>query len=438
MNPSPPFLPTGRKAGCSLLLVALLLPVTGLARQATLPRIEAVHLVPDSVLQVRYRKAERTSDLDLPVDLIAQIVHEFLTRSAPGATAGKAPPAPSLTTGHVQISSPRTGLTYSIQIYVDSLIQIDYRQDGRDHRADLPPEVLTNLVAHYEALTGTKVVPDLELFWNDWKVWFRVARHFDLRVLLSIMGVFLFAGLFVRSRMKVLHLRAERDELASSRRRMIEAREAERSYLAAELHDGPVQELQRVLRTYILPLARTLPPEDDRQALEAVRTALQQVTGDLRNLCTELRPPVLVHFGLDKAIRSYVRLVEAREPGFSVALTLDEEKKTLPLPVRLALFRICQEALTNVARHAGARHVAITLTLTPEEISLTVTDDGRGFAPPRRWIDLEAEGHLGLSGLAQRAESIGGTLTLTTAPGAGTTVHVRAPRPQTPDPSSHD
>ena len=424
-----PLCPASLVLLCWGLITLTMRPAT--ARQVDAPlQIADVRLVPDSVLHIQYLQSGQPADLDLPVELIAQIVHEYLLQTTPLPAA---PPTP-LTTGHIKISSPRSGLTYAIQIYVDSLIQIDYEQGGRAYHADLPPEVVTNTSAHYKALAGREVVPDLELFWNDWKFWFRVARQYDLRILLAVLGVLLFAGLFLRSRLKVHYLRAERDELSASRQRMIEAREAERSYLAAELHDGPVQELQQVLRTYLLPLTRRLPPDDSLQSVEAAREALQHVTGELRNLCTELRPPVLVHFGLDKAIRSYVRLFEEREPGIDVSLDLDAEQKTLPLPMRLAFFRICQEALSNVARHARARHVAMTFTLTDAEVMLTIHDDGCGFTPPRRWINLEAEGHLGLSGLAQRAEAIGGVLDITSAPGEGTTLRVVAPRPpEAPD-----
>ena len=102
----------------------------------------------------------------------------------------------------------------------------------------------------------------------------------------------------------------------------------------------------------------------------------------------------------------------------------------LPACLRLALFRIYQGALSNVARHAQARHVQITLTLDERHVTLTIDDDGRGFIVPKSWILLARQQHYGLLGISEWAEAAGGNLTVQSAPGKGTLVQVTVPRPR--------
>jgi signal transduction histidine kinase len=88
------------------------------------------------------------------------------------------------------------------------------------------------------------------------------------------------------------------------------------------------------------------------------------------------------------------------------------------------LYRVAQEVLSNVARHAHARNIAVRLTFQDERLALTIRDDGRGFVPPPTWHDLTAQGHFGLVGLHERVALIGGECTVESAPGAGATVRV--------------
>ncbi len=405
----------------------------------TEPEILSAHVYPDSVLHLTYRLGDERSSMNIPLSMMAGIVSQLIAfERPPDVPPPEDPSAPPRTPVAERsrinaFTSPETGYHYEVSMFADSLIQIRYDTGAEKYTLHFPPDLiaLEHIYRHYRAFTGGGREEADELFidWSDLSFWFRTQQSGNLLPFAGVLLLLLIGVPVYLFRKKFRHVQQERDELFASRQRMMEAREAERTHLAAELHDGPVQELQRVLRAYLLPLARTLPEETTRQSLDEAREALQHITGELRNLCTELRPPVLVHFGLDKAIRSYVRLFEERHPDLQVTLELDPENKTLPMRTRLALFRICQEALNNVSKHAAARNVHLLLTLDDEAVRLCIRDDGRGFTPPKRWIDLEREGHLGLSGLAQRAEAIGGTLEVISAPGAGTELHVFAPRP---------
>jgi signal transduction histidine kinase len=218
-------------------------------------------------------------------------------------------------------------------------------------------------------------------------------------------------------------------ELAETRMRLAERSEIERLHLAQELHDGPLQDLIGA-RFHLGVLSNMLNGNEAHAQLNMVQDGLQSVINTLRVLCGQLRPPALAPFGLEKAIRAYVQTFQEQYPQISVELELDADNQELPTRVRLALFRIFQTALSNVARHADATHVRVHFRMTDRQLLLRVVDDGRGFRVPASWLDFARDGHFGLLGAMERAESIGGQLVVESAPGSGTSLMVRAPRPQ--------
>ncbi len=215
-------------------------------------------------------------------------------------------------------------------------------------------------------------------------------------------------------------------ELAEVRRRLMESREAERLHLAQELHDGPVQDLYGI--SYQLAgLGDSLHDETGMAHLAAGQATLQQVIQTLRVICGELRPPTLTPFGLERAIRSHAERFQTLHPELDVRLDLMPDEQALPERVRLGLFRIYQQMLSNVVRHAEARQVTIRFQLDGKQAVLEIQDDGRGFTVPTRWIELARRGHLGLIGAVERAEAVEGQLKITSAPGKGTLIRVSVP-----------
>jgi PAS domain S-box-containing protein len=221
--------------------------------------------------------------------------------------------------------------------------------------------------------------------------------------------------------------RAE-DELAEMQHRLIESREAERLLLAQELHDSPVQDLHLV-DIQLEGVTNMLQDRDAEAALAEAQDTVQHVTRTLRKLCGDLRPPSLAPFGVAAAIESYANRFEGRQSDLKVELDLVPDGQALPERVRLALFRIYQQAMDNIAQHAMASHVVVRFRTEDEEIVLEVQDDGRGFTVPDRWITLARQGHLGLVGAVERAQAIGGQLEVKSAPGEGTRLRVSAPHP---------
>ena len=223
--------------------------------------------------------------------------------------------------------------------------------------------------------------------------------------------------------------RIKRHENERSRllERALSVSDRERVRFAADLHDGPIQDLAGI--SYAL--GAVAPTVIDRHAplMARVQDALQRSIESLRGLMTDLYPPDLRSGNLDQTIVTLADQV--RESGPEVELDLGEVPALSEEGVA-TFYRVARESLANVQKHAQAKHVKVTLGLVetgrPTEqprARLVVADDGVGVDLGK--IDRRAEGHLGLRLLADRVESLGGELTIISAPGQGTTVQAELP-----------
>lgn len=210
-------------------------------------------------------------------------------------------------------------------------------------------------------------------------------------------------------------------------RRLLEQREQERLQIARDLHDGPMQELlgaRYALKTLMSSDACT--PQVIEQ-LQAIETSIQQQVSELRAYAGLLRPPTLSKFGLGKAIRSHIDTFSEKNPGLTIRFEKFQDEDQLPEEFRLAIFRIFQESLTNIAKHANASEANVSLEITETYVRLSVIDNGGGFELPYDWLALARQGHLGLVGMRERAEAIGGELEIISHPGGGTTLQLFVP-----------
>ncbi len=214
-------------------------------------------------------------------------------------------------------------------------------------------------------------------------------------------------------------------EVAELKNRLQGGMEMERLRLAQELHDGPMQELYSSI--YQIEGVRSRIDDHHGEMLEMVREDIQKVLEELRTTAKELRPPTLADFGLEKAIRSYVEDFQEKHTGISTHVELAQDQQLLPENVRLALFRILQQSLANVVRHAEASRVNVHFTIDAEEAMLEISDNGKGFKIPNNWMGLVRNGHFGLAGAAERIEALGGAFRVVSTPGEGTTVRVVVP-----------
>jgi PAS domain S-box-containing protein len=219
-------------------------------------------------------------------------------------------------------------------------------------------------------------------------------------------------------------------ELAETHRRLFDSIEAERINLSQELHDGPIQELYGVvfsLTSLENNTSFTLKNDDNNHLTEA-KDSINRTVQILRSICGELRPPSLIHFGLKKAIQSHIKNISDVHPELNITLELDNDGRKIPDHIQLSLFRVYQNSISNIVRHAEAKNVNIRFIIDDIQVLLEISDDGCGFVVPEKWVDLARAGHFGLVGTAERVEAIGGTLDVQSGPGKGTTVRVSVPR----------
>ncbi len=207
-------------------------------------------------------------------------------------------------------------------------------------------------------------------------------------------------------------LRRQAAELASSE---------ERAHLARELHDSVTQALfSMTLISRSIELLLERDPAAVPAKLASLRDLQREALAEMRALIFELRPGNVEEHGLIQALRTHSASLSGRI-GLPVVVE-GELTERPPIEVEETLYRIAQEALHNVVKHAGAREVRLDVARVGEGVALRVTDDGRGFDPL-----TVPDGHLGIAGMRSRAERLGGQLTVTAAPGRGTTIEVLVP-----------
>ena len=206
------------------------------------------------------------------------------------------------------------------------------------------------------------------------------------------------------------------DELRDLSRQLIHAHEHERALLARELHDDVTQRLA-VLAIDIGRAELAAPDESQAQVMRSVHAELVRLSEDIHSLAYQLHPSVLEELGLLEALRAECER-RARQGQLDVTADFDPSCPAIGKEAALCLFRIAQEAMNNVARHAGTRDARVTLRQMDGGVLLAIRDDGAGFDPARQ----PAGRSLGLLSMRERVRLANGTLDIETAPGRGTAV----------------
>ncbi len=219
------------------------------------------------------------------------------------------------------------------------------------------------------------------------------------------------------------HKEALRQELLE---KLIRAQEEERRRIAWELHDETGQALTS-LKFGLRSLEQSTSPAETGTHLQALRDLVGQIQQSLHDLAVELHPPALDELGLVAALQRYTTLY-VRHTGLTVdfqTMGLNEER--LSPQVEVTAYRLIQEALTNVARHAHAEHVSVMLERQKEQLIVIVDDDGQGFDARTRLERGTTQGQLGIHSMQERVALVGGVFTIESQPGQGTTVFARLP-----------
>jgi signal transduction histidine kinase len=205
----------------------------------------------------------------------------------------------------------------------------------------------------------------------------------------------------------------------------ISVQEAERKRIARELHDQTSQSLTSLVVG--LKMIETQASEEMRNSIANLRQLSSRTLEEVHNLAVELRPSSLDDFGLVAALQQYTKEYTSKfgiEADFQV-IGLEGERLTPPMEI--ALYRIIQEALTNVVKHAEAKRVSILMEARGTSIVAIVEDDGKGFDVQEKLSSRTSERGLGLYGMQERASLIGGVLTIESSHGVGTTIFIEVP-----------
>ena len=225
---------------------------------------------------------------------------------------------------------------------------------------------------------------------------------------------------------QLVEQRLEHDARFQAGQRRTEAKvaaEAERQRLARELHDAVTQTLfSASLIAEVLPRLMERNPDEGKRRLEELRQLARGALAEMRTLLLELRPQALLNAKFSDLLKQLGEAITARSRVPVQVVCQSSAEPTFPPDVQVALYRIAQEALSNVVRHAGATMVVVKLLTKPHEVTMIVDDDGRGFDPA-----AVPAGRYGLLGMNERVKLLGGTLTLTSKVSKGTALEVRIP-----------
>ncbi len=224
-------------------------------------------------------------------------------------------------------------------------------------------------------------------------------------------------------------------QIRSLTRKLMKTQEDERRMISRELHDRLGQDLSGIkIALETLPDRHPSAPAALQEDVRRLGQLLERAIFTVRDLAYELRPPGLEEMGLVQAIAMFCREF-AEKTGLTVDFrAVGVERLRLDFQVQIQLYRMIQEALNNVQKHAHARCAVVKLAAVRPHLLLRVEDDGRGFDVAERARAIDAEKRMGLRSLQERAEVLGGVLLVTSAPGRGTKILARLPCPDGEDP----
>jgi signal transduction histidine kinase len=270
------------------------------------------------------------------------------------------------------------------------------------------------IVADLSTMSLLDLLPELPI---GWEALIDSSVHF---ILFTPVYFYLF-------RPFILERRRSEEEIRRLSRQLIRTEEATRQSLARDLHDEFGQGLT-VLQFGLETLKESCP---DDEKLTALCSRMSGITAQLgvqvRNMTSELRPSMLDHLGLVSTLHWSAKQFQQRNPGILVDVRIMDEVERLSPEIEIALYRVCQESLRNVVKHAMARQVRITLSRTWSLLTLEVEDNGKGF-DAGHWREIAAaQQSAGIIGMRERIAELGGSFSISSHPGEGTSVRAQIP-----------
>jgi len=285
---------------------------------------------------------------------------------------------------------------------------------------------LAELIGALDAEHLLKIGANGEVFSQDISLQTGFGREIWVEPVCSVVERGLDEGVIQILLRDVTERRARQLGLETYARRIMQAQEDERRRIARELHDSTLQSVVLLCRRLdVLELGSDLPDAVQR-VLTSTRESAEAIADELRRFSRDLRPSVLDDLGLVPALRWLATDLEDRT-GVDVELDADGSIARMPPDVELGVFRMCQEALHNVERHAGAFAVDIRLSQDEKQLKLMISDDGCGMRTEDALSAPARGGKLGLLGMQERARLLDGTVKVVSSPGNGTRVEIIVP-----------
>ncbi len=221
-------------------------------------------------------------------------------------------------------------------------------------------------------------------------------------------------------------IRQKHEQLRGLARQLTETEERERKHIARELHDQIGQNLTAIgINLSIIQSQIPALMESPRSRLQDTLGLLEQTTERARNLMSELRPPALDEFGLAVALRWRVQSFSVRL-GIPIGFTADDAFPRLATDKEVLLFRIAEEALTNISKHADATRTTVTLVSASAAVRMVIADNGKGFDASTADVQ-EGKARWGIATITERARLAGGSISIRSGPGRGTELIVELP-----------
>ena len=283
--------------------------------------------------------------------------------------------------------------------------------------ADLDDFDFDSLLSELRAGRSVSMVRELTIFARDRPMWVSATFTPNIEAPGTLTDIFSIIRDITDVR-AAEEARQQREILQS----VVRMQEEERHRMARDLHDHLGQQATGIRLTLQSLIERA--PHDLKNILEGVSEQAEQMDRDISLLAFEMRPSVLNSMDISEALRTYVERWAYRT-GIDAEFRFLGRPDRLDLEIEANLYRVAQEALNNISKHAGASSVAVLLEVGDEDLSLIIEDNGRGFDPGRHQTD--SGGGFGLSGMHDRAKLIGGELEIESTTGTGTTIYLRSP-----------
>ena len=224
-------------------------------------------------------------------------------------------------------------------------------------------------------------------------------------------------------------LRRSEEKLRQLYTQLVAAQENERKRVARELHDG-LQQILAGIKFKVESFVQTVRnsgTQTETKPLEVVIPLIQESVREIRRIQMNLRPGILDDLGILATISWFCREFEASCRGIQIEKQIDVQEDEIPEPLKVAIYRIMQEGLTNIQKHSGASLVRLSFRKTDGRIELSIQDNGQGFGPAEALSVKGDKSGMGLSSMRERAEHSGGSFSIESAKGRGTVVRVTWP-----------